>query len=136
MGWQIEPFHTPQGELMLEAAHVIDADPIEGTDWFDLLAKVEIGLHKLAFTALRQTIPNKEPFHPLPDGKCFVVPPSWFITYADWFYWALFRTIQSDLPRRNTGPCWSIRTIKKGCLPCQMGHYGANRLRGTAIIKS
>jgi hypothetical protein len=96
MGWQIEPFHTPQGELMLEAAHVIDADPIEGTDWFDLLAKVEIGLHKLAFTALRQTIPNKEPFHPLPDGKCFVVPPSWFITYADWF---LLGTIQDDTIR-------------------------------------
>jgi superfamily II DNA or RNA helicase len=84
-GWHLEPLHAPQGQLLLEAARIEEAELLEGPDWFDLHARVLIGEDSLPLTALADTITGQVPFHPLPGGRCFRVPDEWFREYADWF---------------------------------------------------
>lgn len=84
-GWDLEPLHTPQGTLLPDTPKLEEAEPAEGTDWFDLRARVVVGDSQLPFAEMAGTITSGLPFHPLSGGRCFLVPEAWFREYADWF---------------------------------------------------
>lgn len=84
-GFEVEPVATPWGTLIPEQPALSEEEPEEGNDWFDLHARVSIAGQRFPLTHLQKTFLEKRPFHTLPDGRCFLVPPSWQSDYAPWF---------------------------------------------------
>lgn len=105
-GWDLETFHTPWGPLLPEWPRLEEGDPEEGTDWFDLRVRVHIGGKDIPLTALQETIREHQPFHTLPDGRCFLVPADWFSEYADWF---ALGTVQGETLRLTRAQFRSLR---------------------------
>jgi superfamily II DNA or RNA helicase len=84
-GIQIDPVQTPYGTLVPEAPVLEQASPEEGNDWFDLRAQVTVGDVRFPFTRMYKTLLERAPFHPLPDGRCMLVPAAWQSEFAPWF---------------------------------------------------
>ncbi len=84
-GLTIQPPSTQWGTVLLVMPTLEVRTEDHQTDWFDIHATVHIGDLSLPFVLLAKTILEQQNFHPLEDGKCFLVPASWLADYKDHF---------------------------------------------------
>lgn len=61
----------------------LDFSFMEEGDWFDIKAVVHIGEFIIPFIKFKTNIINRIREFVLPDGKLFIIPVEWFVSYCD-----------------------------------------------------